>query len=752
MNKCYSFDFIFYFTSKKIFLKFLHDSVYEFRRKESFMFTKLSKQHTYTSLVAKNLPFNDDIKFKSIESYLSKKNTLLRTYDQDFVKFDLYSAEKIALAKASIIKKAKDMSEQSLTTGSGGNISMKIGNRILITTLGAKFSELTDQNICMVDLKGKVIDCAKGQKPSAELPLHLQAYNKRSDIGAVIHYHPAYKSVYAVDNKTILPNILSQTIKYFPNLKMEKSEDATSKASASNTINALGNDESVLMEDKSILVVGKNLDIATKTADKLKTYAEKFFQIENTDLLFKTLFQSKVNYLPSKSKNKLKSDIVDPFKTDQQLVQFISKNNTVEFNQDLIDNTKKQLVSRFLAQEDDLKVKKLSMGANGSIYKVSDESDNSLVIKMQHFDHTSENNLVKRVNSSFDSEVYILNSLPKDLKNTTNILATFKSDSGRITGFAMDFVPGKILDADNNIITKDQISQIHNNLLLLDKAKIAHRDLITTNLLVNDKGIILTDYGASKTFDEIESLSDKNIIKYKNPEFLAYSNLENFEYLGLLTYLRQLSNISDEGINLANELFDNHLKLKSDYHNKKVLILENSALTKNRDEIIKNEKILAKTFNLVAKTNDKGLIEDIKSVELLRLKMLNAQKISRMYFENDSKNYLTGIYWNYLEGVLTKQMQNKSIELQKKYENNSVLSDYFQLENKIADFHFKEIYSPMIKTNLNKINNSIDSNEIENLDTILQDGNQFGIRSINGSWIGPCLTMYKNDNVSQGIF
>ena len=716
------------------------------------MFTKLSKQHTYTSLVTKNLPFSDDVKFKAMESYLSKKNTLLRTPEQDLVKFDLYSAEKIALAKASIIKKAKYMSEQSLTAGSGGNISMKIGNRILITTAGSRFSELTDDDICMVDLKGKVIDCAKGQKPSSELPLHLEAYNKRSDVGAVIHCHPTYASIYAVANKTMLPNILPHTTKHFSNLKVVKYENAGSKTLASNTIKALGNDEGVLMGNHGILVVGKNLDIATKTADSLENYAKISFQLENSDFLPKTLSQSQVNYMLGKPENELKSDIVDPFKNDKQLVQFISKNNTVEFNQNLIDNAKKQLVSRFLTQDNGLKVSKLSMGANGSIYKVSDESDNSLVIKMQHFDNSSENNLVKRVNSSFDSEVHILNSLPKELKNTTNILATFKSESGIITGFAMDFVPGKILDADNIIISKEQLSQMHNNLLLLDEAKIAHRDLITTNLLVNDNGIIITDYGASKTFDEIESLANKNIIKYKNPDFLSYSNLENFESLAFLTYLRQLSNVSDYGINLANELFDNHLKLKSDYHNKKVLILEDSDSTKNRDEIIKNEKILARTFNLVAKTSDKALIEDIKSVELLRLKMLNAQKISRMYFENDSKNYLTGIYWNYLEGVLTKQMLNKSIELQKKYENNSVLSDYFQLEKRIADFHFKEIYSPIIKNNLNKINNSIDSNEVENLDTILQDGNQFGIRSINGSWIGPCLTMYKNDNVSQGMF
>ena len=222
------------------------------------MFTKLSKQHTYTSLVTKNLPFSDDVKFKAMESYLSKKNTLLRTPEQDLVKFDLYSAEKIALAKASIIKKAKYMSEQSLTAGSGGNISMKIGNRILITTAGSRFSELTDDDICMVDLKGKVIDCAKGQKPSSELPLHLEAYNKRSDVGAVIHCHPTYASIYAVANKTMLPNILPHTTKHFSNLKVVKYENAGSKTLASNTIKALGNDEGEtnIEEERRLCYVG----------------------------------------------------------------------------------------------------------------------------------------------------------------------------------------------------------------------------------------------------------------------------------------------------------------------------------------------------------------------------------------------------------------------------------------------------------------------------------------------------------------
>jgi L-fuculose-phosphate aldolase len=75
--------------------------------------------------------------------------------------------------------------ERRLTTASGGNISVKIGDRILITPSGVPKWKIKPEDIVEMDLEGKLI---RGERPSSEWRTHLRVYKSR-DIGAVIHAH-----------------------------------------------------------------------------------------------------------------------------------------------------------------------------------------------------------------------------------------------------------------------------------------------------------------------------------------------------------------------------------------------------------------------------------------------------------------------------------------------------------------------------------------------------------------------------------
>jgi L-fuculose-phosphate aldolase len=73
-----------------------------------------------------------------------------------------------------------------LALGSAGNISVRAGDRVLITPSGIPYPELTPADICVVDMSGTA--AAGGGEPSSETPMHLAIY-AATPARAVVHTH-----------------------------------------------------------------------------------------------------------------------------------------------------------------------------------------------------------------------------------------------------------------------------------------------------------------------------------------------------------------------------------------------------------------------------------------------------------------------------------------------------------------------------------------------------------------------------------
>ncbi|MCL4870622.1 MAG: class II aldolase/adducin family protein [Anaerolineae bacterium] len=85
--------------------------------------------------------------------------------------------------------------QKGLISASEGNISARLGSgRILITPSGLHKGMLHEEQILLIDETGQVLGPRTGAtrtlKPTSELPMHLEAYRQRPDIGAVVHAHP----------------------------------------------------------------------------------------------------------------------------------------------------------------------------------------------------------------------------------------------------------------------------------------------------------------------------------------------------------------------------------------------------------------------------------------------------------------------------------------------------------------------------------------------------------------------------------
>ncbi|MBY5934905.1 class II aldolase/adducin family protein [Tateyamaria omphalii] len=93
------------------------------------------------------------------------------------------------------------MNARHLNQGTSGNISVRIDGGILITPSGVAYDALTPDALVTIPLDG--LPDRDGPKPSTEWPFHQGMHQARPDMPVVLHAHPPYCSVLAVQRRKI---------------------------------------------------------------------------------------------------------------------------------------------------------------------------------------------------------------------------------------------------------------------------------------------------------------------------------------------------------------------------------------------------------------------------------------------------------------------------------------------------------------------------------------------------------------------
>lgn len=106
--------------------------------------------------------------------------------------------------------------ERDKTSGSTANLSFLHQGKIYITGSGTCFGTLTEEKFAIVDFAGKLYNDIK---PSKELPLHRYLYEKGDSVGAVIHTHSFYATLWScLEHEDKKEDVIP---KYTPYLEMK---------------------------------------------------------------------------------------------------------------------------------------------------------------------------------------------------------------------------------------------------------------------------------------------------------------------------------------------------------------------------------------------------------------------------------------------------------------------------------------------------------------------------------------------------
>lgn len=162
----------------------------------------------------------------------------------------LLADEREAVAQA-----CKHLRREGLVVGTAGNVSIRVGDRVVISPSGVDYDDLTAQDVGVHDLDGAAVEAPLA--PSSELPLHLAIYTA-TDHRAIVHTHaPASTALSTVVD--VIPPAHYYTAMFGGPIRVAPYATFGSDALASNVVEALADRSAALMGNHGAVLVGKEL-------------------------------------------------------------------------------------------------------------------------------------------------------------------------------------------------------------------------------------------------------------------------------------------------------------------------------------------------------------------------------------------------------------------------------------------------------------------------------------------------------------
>ncbi len=114
-------------------------------------------------------------------------------------------------SRLDIVEVGRRLWVQGYVASNDGNISVRLSSDRVLTTPKSVSKGFMTPDMCVVtDMSGAKV---RGEREaSSELKMHLEVYSQRSDVGAVVHAHPATATGFAVAGVPLNRAVLAEVI------------------------------------------------------------------------------------------------------------------------------------------------------------------------------------------------------------------------------------------------------------------------------------------------------------------------------------------------------------------------------------------------------------------------------------------------------------------------------------------------------------------------------------------------------------
>lgn len=159
--------------------------------------------------------------------------------------------------KEAVLSVAKEMIACGLVEGTAGNVSARLpdGN-VVLTPSSIDYKIMTIDDLVVTDIDGNVLE---GERtPTTEKSLHLACLRKHQNIGAVMHCHAMFATMFAIVRQPI-PCVIEEFDVYVGgDVPVAEYKMTGSDALAEEVSNWVEDKGAVLMANHGLLCVGKD--------------------------------------------------------------------------------------------------------------------------------------------------------------------------------------------------------------------------------------------------------------------------------------------------------------------------------------------------------------------------------------------------------------------------------------------------------------------------------------------------------------
>ena len=193
--------------------------------------------------------------------------------------------------KQRVLKANLDLVKNGLVLYTWGNASQidRESGLVVIKPSGVNYSDLTADDMVVVDLNGRVVEGRL--KPSSDTPTHLELYKTHSEIGGIVHTHSTFATAFAQAGKAVLAYGTTHADYFYGDIPCARalceSEMSEYERNTGKVINEAFKDKSVLevpaclVKNHGVFSWGKDADEAVYHATVTEEVAKMAYLTES---------------------------------------------------------------------------------------------------------------------------------------------------------------------------------------------------------------------------------------------------------------------------------------------------------------------------------------------------------------------------------------------------------------------------------------------------------------------------------------
>ena len=148
--------------------------------------------------------------------------------------------------------------QKGFVAATDGNLSARLKDgRVLVTPASRSKGMLRPEDMVLVDRRGKRISGAG--RPSSELPMHLMIYQRRPDVGGIVHAHPPAATGYAVAGLPLDKALLPEVVVSLDRVPLARYGTPGSRKLNAALQNLVSRYDAILMANHGVVAFGEDL-------------------------------------------------------------------------------------------------------------------------------------------------------------------------------------------------------------------------------------------------------------------------------------------------------------------------------------------------------------------------------------------------------------------------------------------------------------------------------------------------------------